>query len=114
MRLVLLLPAFVLLLLGCAPAVVEGPRETRRSPRESTSEELIAEARARGEIDDQTALLYRVLAAKDSSKLPPRYLGSRPARDGTLALREARLRFPELRPDVQEALRPYLFPEARP
>jgi hypothetical protein len=106
--------AGLLLLLGCSPTLPRASGGAVADPRTSTSEELIAAARERGEIDEETALLYRVLAAKDAGRLPAGYVGSRPPRDGTLVVREARRRFAGLRPDVQAALRPYLFPEGAP
>src|SRR3712207_2454540 len=39
----------------------------------ATSEALIPAALKRGEIDDETALLYRVFAAFDDQRLPAKY-----------------------------------------
>lgn len=107
----LLLSALLLVCVGCTPVALGGTGAEAPRTRASTSLELIAEARERGEIDDDTAVLYGVLAVKDSSKLPFRYRGDRPIRDGTLTIREAKRRYPTLRPDIREALKPYLFPE---
>lgn len=79
-----------------------------------TTLQLLAAAEAAGEIDADTAVEYRVYAVKDDAKLPDRYRGDRPMKDGTGVLRQARGRFPDLRPEVQERLRPYLYPEGRP
>ncbi|MDW7709902.1 MAG: hypothetical protein SCH98_05465 [Deferrisomatales bacterium] len=76
--------------------------------------QLIAEAVQGGEIDADTAVLYRVYAVMDGAKLPSRFHSTVPLRDGTPILREARSRYPDLRPDVREALDPYLFPGGRP
>jgi len=91
------------LAMGRAPAPPEG----------ATSLDRIARAVNAGEIDPDTATLYRVFAVVGDERLPQRFRGDVPIRDGTPVLREARSRFPRLRPDVQEALRPYLFPEER-
>jgi hypothetical protein len=74
---------------------------------------LIAEARQRGEIDDDAATLYRVYSVVDDSKLPAQYKGTLPLKDGTTVLREARSRYETLRPETQEALKPYLFPRGQ-
>ncbi len=76
--------------------------------------ELIAEAREAGTLDPDTAVLYQVYAVKDRDKLPLEFRGERPIRDGTPVLRAARERYDGLRPEIREALRPYLFPEGRP
>ena len=77
---------------------------------EKTSLQLIAEAVEAGELEPDRAVEYRVYAALDEEKLPQQYRGGRPMRDATGVLRQARGRFPELEPDAQERLRPYLFP----
>ncbi len=80
---------------------------------EATSLDLISRAESAGEIDPDTATLYRVFAVVGDERLPQRFRGNVPIRDGTPVLRKARSRFPRLRPDVQEALRPYLFPKEK-
>ena len=106
---------FVLLflpILACqtvAPAQPGAGDSHVSSPK--TSLQLIAEARQRGEIDDDAATLYRVYSVVDDSKLPPQYSGSLPMKDGTTVLRDAKSRFEALRPETREALRPYLFPK---
>jgi hypothetical protein len=93
---------------GGAPTAAQSPRP------DLDSLQLIAEAARRGEVDADTAVLYRVYAALDVEKLPPEYRGGRPLKDGTPILRDARARYDSLRPEIQAALRPYLFPkEAR-
>lgn len=109
MRSILLLLVAALLACGAnalGPAPVDPPAKT--------SLKLVAEARERGEIDDDTATLYRVFAVKDGTRLPPQYRGSAPIRDGTTVLREAKARFPTLRPEIKEILEPYLFPKGSP
>ncbi|MDF1553661.1 MAG: hypothetical protein P1P84_11395 [Deferrisomatales bacterium] len=78
-----------------------------------TSMQLIAAAVEAGEIDADTAVEYQVYSVKADDKLPERYRGGRPMKDATGVLRQARARYPELRSDVQERLRPYLYPEGR-
>ncbi len=80
-------------------------------PPPVTSLERIARAVEAGEIDPDTAEMYRVFAVVGDERLPERFRGTEPIRDGTPVLRHARSRFEELRPEVQEALRPYLFPK---
>jgi hypothetical protein len=107
-----LLPLVAAAAIACGtarPGATEVP-----APGAKTSLELIADAAARGELDADTAVLYRVYAVKDASKLPAPYRSSRPAKDGTAVLREAQAKFGELRPDVQQAVRPYLFPKGEP
>jgi hypothetical protein len=108
---------FPLLLLLCVALVscrasAQGRPVGGQTPAErgKTSLQLIAEANQRGEIDDDQATLYGVYAVTDGEKLPPRYRGTAPMKDGTSALRSARARFPALRAETQELLRPYLFP----
>jgi hypothetical protein len=104
-----------LLLLLVAQACALGNTSPETSPRtDADSLQLIAEAVQRGEIDQDTATLYRVYAVKDGAKLPPAYRSTVPLRDGTPILRDAQARFGSLRPEIQEKLRPYLFPKGQP
>ncbi len=82
-------------------------------PRPVTSLDLIARAEERGELDADTAVLYRVYAVMDEQKLPARYRGTAPIKDATPVLRHARSRYEDLRPEIRRALRPYLFPKGR-
>lgn len=93
---------------GGTPTAAQAPRP------DVDSLQLIAEAVRDGKLDADTAVLYRVYAALDVEKLPPECRGARPLKDGTPILRDARARYDSLRPEIQTALRPYLFPkEAR-
>ncbi len=85
-----------------------------RPPADRSPLELIAEAREAGTLDPDTAVLYEVYAVKDRDRLPLQFRGERPIRDGTPVLRSARDRYDQLRPEIREALRPYLFPKGRP
>lgn len=73
--------------------------------------QVISEAEARGELDPETALLYRVFAVKARDRLPERFRGEGPVKDGTSVLREAAARYEGLRPETQAELAPYLFPK---
>ena len=80
---------------------------------EQTTLQLIAAAVEAGELDADTAVEYRVYSVKAGDKLPERYRGGRPMKGATGVLRQARARYPDLPPDVQERLRPYLYPKGR-
>ncbi len=108
----LFLAVLLTLATGCA---ADANRESSGNARASaTSLELISRAAQHGEIDGDTATLYRVFAVVDDARLPERYRGNAPIRDGTSVLRDARSRFEGLRPEVQAELEPYLFPRGRP
>lgn len=104
-------------LAGCA-APGAGPGAATVGPAApvagKSSLELVAEALQRGEIDEDTATLYRVFAVADDAKLPPSYRGALPIRDGATILRSARDRYRGLRPETRALLRPYLFPRGEP
>ncbi len=109
---VLLLPAILLM---ASPSFPMGRSPKSPAPSEPKSSlQLIAEALERGDIDEDTATLYRVYSVFDDSKLPAQYKGSAPIKDGTPVIRDARSRYDSLRPEVQEKLKPYLFPKGRP
>jgi len=104
-----------LLLLLVAQACALGTSSREPPPRsDADTLRLIAEAVQRGELDQDAATLYRVYSLKDPAKLPPQYRSTVPLKDGTPILRDARARFDGLRPETQEALRPYLFPKGQP
>jgi hypothetical protein len=109
----LVVPVILLLSTPCC-AMGRGSEAPPRSPDKKSSLQLIAQALEKGEIDEDTATLYRVYSVFDDSKLPPAYRGSTPIKDGTPILRDARSRYESLRPETQEALKPYLFPKGRP
>ena len=104
---------WIALVLGlCGTAQAMGGRPGR-DPQPVTSLDLIARAEERGELAPDTAVLYRVYAVLDEEKLPAKYRGTAPIKDGTPVLRHARSRYEDLRPEIREALRPYLFPKGR-
>lgn len=107
------IPVMLLLATLCC-AMGRGPESPPRPVERKSSLQLIAQALEKGEIDEDAATLYRVYSVFDDSKLPPGYRGTVPVKDGTPVLRDARSRYDSLRPETQEALRPYLFPKGRP
>src|SRR5690606_23901887 len=76
--------------------------------RQATSFELIAQALAAGEIDEQEALQYRVLVHFQDSGVPQRYLGAPGGHDGS-ALATAARDLEDLRPEVRAAVEPFLL-----
>ncbi len=102
------------LAVGPALGLGRNPQAGPEAQEARSSLELIAEALERGEIDEDTAVLYRVYSVKDDAKLPARYRGVAPIRDGTPVLRDARGRYEGLRPETREALKPYLFERRTP
>lgn len=111
MRLVLALVLCVFLISCRAAVQASAAGAEPPTTAAKTSLQLIAEASERGEIDGDQATLYAVYAVKASQKLPLQYRGTAPMKDGTAVLRVARDRFPTLRPEIQDLLRPYLFPK---
>jgi hypothetical protein len=74
-----------------------------------TSDELIAAALKRGEIDQQTALLYHVFASFRDPRLPPQYRGARSS--GTSRAYDTAARaLSRLTPQAQAALRGFAVP----
>jgi len=104
-------------LAGCA-AVAPAPRRRlrRRHPRRWLRRTRSSSCRSApaGELDEDTATVYRVFAVADDAKLPPQYRGALPIRDGTTILRSARDRYRNLRPETRALLRPYLYPKGEP
>jgi hypothetical protein len=87
--------------LGIIPA---GASATR------TSESLIEEQRAAGQISDEQALVYRVLATFGVPELPAQFRGNDLGKLDGGAVREATVRFESLTAGSQQAIAPYLFP----
>ncbi|MBI5014690.1 MAG: hypothetical protein HZB55_04270 [Deltaproteobacteria bacterium] len=110
-----LLPLVLVPFLACAarvPAPPRGDAAVSAAPvADRNSLELIADALQKGEIDEDTATLYRVFAVVGDEQLPPQFRGALPIRDGTTILRSARDRYRTLRPETRAALRPYLYPK---
>ena len=104
--------SFIALACLCAPghALGRAPQAPPEASSAKSSLELVGEALDRGDIDEDTATLYRVFAIVGDDRLPMAYRGGKPIRDGTPVMRDARSRYEGLRPDVREAIKPYLFP----
>lgn len=77
-----------------------------------TSEQLIEAALERGEIDAETALIYRVFADFGDPRLPDAYQGVNEDTFDTLILREVAEQFDELSESAQAILQPYFIPPA--
>ena len=76
----------------------------------ATSEHLIEEALESGDIDEETALEYRVFAAFGDPRLPAEYEGDDSEVIESDALVDAATRFTSLSPDAQATLAPFLIP----
>ena len=70
---------------------------------------VIDQALADGEIDEETAILYRVYAAFGDDRLPNE-LDVGGLMDAGAVLRDARERFDTLSPEAQQAIGPYFIP----
>ncbi len=79
------------------------------APRPS-SFALIEQARQRGEIGEETALIYRVFATFGDERLPAPYRGDDSGIIDSDAVSEATLRFAELSPTARETVVPFLIP----
>ncbi|MCO6449638.1 MAG: hypothetical protein J5I90_02505 [Caldilineales bacterium] len=71
---------------------------------------LIDQALERGEIDDETALIYEVFATFGDERLPWRFQGDDSGVIDSDAVSEATQRFAELSPAARETLVPFLIP----
>ena len=77
-----------------------------------TSEQLIDEALARGEIDSETALTYKVFAAFSDARLPSVYRGNDQGLVDSHILAEVQARYASLSAATQANLDPFLIPPA--
>lgn len=71
---------------------------------------LIDRALTRRDIDQETALIYRVFATFGDARLPARYRGDDSGLIDSDAVSEATQRFPNLSPAARSALVPFLIP----
>ena len=76
------------------------------------SYELIEKARQAGQIDDETALLYKVYAAYEDSRLPAQFRGAVPVGldEGYKVMQEAAARFMDVSPSARQTLFPFFQP----
>lgn len=79
-----------------------------------SSYQLISEALRAGELDEETALSYKVFATFGDERLPDEYLGDDEGRDGTLLMNELTARFSGLSAGTQATLAPFLLPPSQP
>lgn len=79
-----------------------------------TSFELIEQALASGEIDDETALAYKVFSVYLDPRLPGRFIGNDGEVRDTLIAAEVGSRWSSLSPATQALLAPFLLPPAAP
>ncbi|MCC6626152.1 MAG: hypothetical protein IT340_01995 [Chloroflexi bacterium] len=75
-----------------------------------TSDELINAAVQRGEITEETGLIYRVYALFDDPRLPAQYRGRDADAPDSWVLSEVQDRLPSLSPATQALLAPFLIP----
>ncbi|MDP9468354.1 MAG: hypothetical protein M3P32_06400 [Chloroflexota bacterium] len=119
-----------LLVAACQPSSTPAPSSTTAGPtgqeteapaasppslepvEAATSAEKILAAAAAGEIDEPTAILYRVYATFADPRLPTEYRGE--TEEDAIALRLAREGLAEFPPDVRSALEPYLVRPSDP
>lgn len=76
----------------------------------ATSEDLIGEALDKGEIDQETALTYRVFAAFGDDRLPRRYRGDDSVVLDSFVLEEAAAAWDTLSGETQGLLEPFFIP----
>jgi hypothetical protein len=104
----LILP--LLFLATIAAAATPQRRHAAVPPVAETSEDLIADAVQHGEIDADTALMYRVFADFGDPRLPDRFKGTVPPDFDSTAAAEAVAQWDSLPASVQEAIAPFLVP----
>jgi hypothetical protein len=80
--------------------------------RPPTSNQLIDQALARGEIDSETALTYKVFAAFNDPRLPAIYRGDDQSVIDSHILDEVQYRYAGLSAATQDILNPFLIPPA--
>jgi hypothetical protein len=74
------------------------------------STELIDADLESGEIDETTALVYKTFAQFQDARLPAKYLGSADLNTDSHIIDQIQAAFPNLPPEIQEVLIPYLMP----
>lgn len=79
-----------------------------------SSFQLIDEAVARGELDQETGLVYKVYSVFADKRLPGKYLGDDRRRDGTWLMARVTQTFGQLSPQAQATLKPFLLTPPEP
>src|ERR1043166_3049873 len=100
----------LLLIATIAAASTPPRRHAAVPPTAKTSDTLIADALQRGEIDADTALMYRVFADFGDPRLPSRFQGDVPPEFDSTSTAEAVARWDSLPAPVQDAIGPFLVP----
>jgi hypothetical protein len=80
----------------------------------STSQTLIADALARGDIDYPTSLVYRAWALFADSSLPAQYDGETWQHEDASLFLEIQAAWPDLSPEVQATLQPFVLRPTEP
>src|ERR1043166_2193137 len=109
LRFRLIAPLLPLLLIASI-ATAEPRRHAAVPPVAETSESLIADALRRGEIDADTALMYRVFADFGDPRLPAQFRGTVSSDFDSTSAAEAVARWDSLPPSVQQAIAPFIVP----
>jgi hypothetical protein len=106
-----LLPSALVLSLFCYPLLQHG-----LEAEEPGAIDAILQAQHQGQLDEETALVYRVWAALDPVRLPPRFSAypRKFAKSLTPLLLEVRARWESLSPRAREQLAPYLMRPTEP
>ncbi len=98
-----------------SPSTIFLPFVTNNNSGSSdTSFELIEQALSRGEIDEETALVYKVFAVYLDQRLPERFIGDDSQVRDTRITAEVLARWSSLSPTTQALLEPFLLPPAAP
>ncbi len=82
------------------------------SPTSPSSFDLIDQALSTGQIDEETALTYKVFATFGDARLPAAYRGATSPLTHSSALEEAAARFDSLSDATQQTLAPFFTPPA--
>jgi hypothetical protein len=113
----ILLMTLVLLLSACSPKVsspsqnpIQATATATTYPGAPKSDDLINDALSKGEIDPQTALMYKVYAQFSDPRLPAAFKGSADLHTDSHIIDQLQADFPTLSPETQAAMLPFLMP----
>jgi hypothetical protein len=95
-------------------SVIQQPGCTSIGEQMASSDQLIEQALANGDITDEEAIIYRVFAAFSDSRLPDEYDGAPSDLPDSDAAMVAAVKFAGLSPQAQAILRPFLTPPYAP
>ena len=91
-------------------ATSQSPAAATPAPIGSESDQLIDTALAKGEINQETALVYKVYAQFTDARLPSQYRGKVNLNTDSHIIDQVEAEFPTLSPQAQANLIPYLVP----